>query len=73
MEEAFGDIQEDLENTAAARGKVLAMIVSAVMGLVILAAVASQIFSGFQQSTGSQMEDFERQLMHETRGIINRQ
>ncbi len=73
LEKAFGDIQEELEHTAAARGKVLSMVVSAVMGLVILALVASQIFSSFQQSAGGQLEEFEREIMHETRGIINRQ
>ena len=73
LEKAFGDIQEDLENTAAARGKILSVVVSAVMGLVILAFVASQIFSSFQQSAGGQLEDIEREIMHETRGIINRQ
>lgn len=73
LEESFRDIQQELDETAAARGKVVSMVVSALMGLVLLALVASQIFSSFQQSTGGQLEQFEQDIMHETRGIQNRQ
>ena len=73
MEDAFADLEKEFEQKSQSRQKLMTMLVSTAIALVVMAYVASQIFSGFQQGVGSQMEEFEREINHETRGIWDRQ
>lgn len=73
LEESFSDLEKDFTRKSGARAKLVSLLVSTAIALAIMAYVASQIFAGFQQNMGSEMEEFDREIMHETRGIWNRQ